>query len=153
MLGEGTQTVNSENAFTKTTPISFIFYLLPHSGPTWEFQLCLKSCKNCKLDHGVDIKCTRNHHIACATLPPHSLRNPPHSLRNPNRHHSFFYFYITQEVEIWYATLILKNDITRVVLDTLVGLVSLVLVWFVFFHPYTYLCHIQSDLNTVKSKV
>ena len=68
---------------------------LPHSGPTWEFQLCLKSCNTFKLDHGADIKCTRNHHIACATLPPHSLRNPPHSLRNPNRHHSFFYFYIT----------------------------------------------------------
>ena len=55
MLGEGTQTVNSENAFTKTTPISFIFYLLPHSGPTWEFELCLNSCRfsTCKLGHEV----------------------------------------------------------------------------------------------------
>ena len=29
------------------------------------------------------IKCTWDHHISCATLPPHILRNPPHILRNP----------------------------------------------------------------------
>ena len=66
--------------------------LLPHSGPTCNFNL---SWNLACLEHaswatkwlyywGVI------HHIACATLPPHSLRNPPHSLRNPPAAHLFF---------------------------------------------------------------
>ena len=57
--------------------------------------------------------------------PPHRLRNPALSLRNPNRFHSFFYFYITYEAEIQYATLIHKNNMAQGVLNTLVCLVGL----------------------------
>ena len=95
-----------------TWSLTFAISKIATLGPTWEFQLCLKSCnlaswttkwhdyatgtthhidsatekdychtwsnlgisaqleilQSCKLDHEVAIKCTWDHHIACATL-------------------------------------------------------------------------------------
>ena len=66
-------------------------WLIATLGSILDSQLIWESGKSqlARWSHNVALF-SWNHHIACATLPPHSLRNPPHSLRNPPAAHLFF---------------------------------------------------------------